>query len=101
MRPIIFALGFNDAYYFGKKFIREKIGMVPLLLRAIGGRFDEVYFGDWKGFVQTRDTNERHILTYSLWHKRKPISLEIYFSYKKDYFNSEEIADIVSSLQVD
>lgn len=105
MRPISKVFGIDNSYEFGKRFVHEKVSVIFLILRRLStsklGRFDEVYFGDWKGFLQRMTIKDKEVYNYTIWHKDAKKSLGLTFFIKKGSLTKSEVESIISSVTSD
>ena len=105
MLPIGKVLGIDSSYEFGKRFIHEKVSIIFLILKKVSmstlGKFYEVYFGDWKGFLQKETRKDKEVYDYAIWHKDTKKSFGLTFIIRGGVLSEDKIKDIISSATLD
>jgi len=105
MLPIGKVFGIDSSYEFGKRFIHEKVSIIFLILKKVSmstlGKFYEVYFGDWRGFLQRGMRKDREVYDYAIWYKGTEKAIGLTFITKRGALNEGEIRSIISSITLD
>lgn len=76
-----------------------------LILKSLStprlGKFDEAYFGDWKGFLQRGMRNDKEVYDYVVWRKGTGEPLVLTFIVKGRALSGDIIREIVPSVTLD
>jgi hypothetical protein len=92
--------GIGSNYDFFKRYWREQIGLIPLMLKARdGGIFDEVSGKGFTGLVNQKRKGNKVITTYYLWKKDLSRSVEISVVADKNNFSQILLNDIIGGFE--